>query len=102
MAICVNAASVYLSDVPMKKAVAGVMVGYVNETFVINPSREVMEESLLELVVAGTEDAVLMIEGAAEFLSEEIMIEAIEFGHAEIKKICVALEEFKEHLGVER
>ena len=62
--------------------------------FVVNPTHEEMEGSKLKLTIAGTEKAVLMIEGAAEFLTEDEMIEAIGVAHVEIKKICAALVEF--------
>jgi len=100
MSILVNSASLYLSDVPISKPVSAVQIGLIGEEFIINPDKEQSKLSKLELIVAGTEEAVLMIEGSAEFLGEEVMIKAIEFGHEEIKKICGALKEFKQHLGV--
>jgi len=94
LAICAAAASLAISDIPLSKPVAGVRVGYVNGTFVLNPSREKQKESLLDLMIAGTEDAVLMIEGYCDFLSEEQVIEAIEIGHEGIKTICKAIKEW--------
>jgi polyribonucleotide nucleotidyltransferase len=100
MAICAASAALYLSDVPIFSPVAGVEVGYIQKEeegkyeFVVNPTLKEMEGSKLKLTVAGTEKAVLMIEGAAEFLTEGEMIEAIGVAHVEIKKICGAIIEF--------
>ena len=71
MAICAASAALYLSDVPIDKPVAGVEIGLIDDAFVVNPSNEQMAKSDLKLTVAGTESAVLMIEGAANFLTEE-------------------------------
>lgn len=99
LAITGSAAALYLSDVPLTKPVAAVNVGYIDEKFVMNPTIEQMEESKLHLTVAGTKDAVLMIEGAADFLPESTMIEAISFGQDIIKTLCVAMEEFGKVAG---
>ena len=61
---------------------AGVEVGLVNGTLVVNPTKEEMANSTLQLTVAGTKDGILMIEGAADFLPEEIMVDAIKIGLA--------------------
>ena len=71
------------------------MVGYVDGQLVVNPTNEQMERSRLHLTVAGTQDAVLMIEGAADFLPEETMVEAVTFGHEAIKVLCAGLEDLK-------
>mmetsp|Transcript_23736 Transcript_23736/g.27451 ORF Transcript_23736/g.27451 Transcript_23736/m.27451 type:complete len:896 (+) Transcript_23736:199-2886(+) len=102
LAITASATALWLSDVPLPKPVAAAMVGYINGQFVLNPTNEQMEKSKLNLTVAGTKDAVLMIEGAADFLTEEVMIEAVSFGHEAIKTICVALEEFGAAVGKEK
>lgn len=102
LAITASAAALWISDVPLSKPVAAAMVGYIDGQFVFNPTNEQMEKSKLNLTVAGTKDAVLMIEGAADFLSEETMVEAVAFGHEAIKTICVALEEFGEAVGKEK
>merc|ERR1712087_162610 len=96
LAITAAAASLWLSEVPLLKPIVGVEVGLDPETntLLLNPTNEQMETSPLRLIVAGTKDAVLMIEGAADFLSEEQMMEAVTFGHEAIQTICVALEEF--------
>jgi polyribonucleotide nucleotidyltransferase len=102
LAITASAAALYISDVPIEKPVAAANVGYIDGQFVLNPTNEQMEKSSLHLTVAGTKDAVLMIEGAADFLPEDVMIEAVSFGHEAIQTICVALEEFGEAVGKEK
>jgi Polyribonucleotide nucleotidyltransferase (polynucleotide phosphorylase) len=102
LAITASSAALWISDVPLLKPVAAAMVGYIDGQFVLNPTNRQMEKSKLNLTVAGTKDAVLMIEGAADFLPEEIMIEAVSFGHEAIKTICVALEEFGAAVGKEK
>ncbi len=102
LAITASSAALWISDVPLSKPVAAAMVGYIDGQFVLNPTIKQMEKSKLNLTVAGTKDAVLMIEGAADFLTEEQMIEAVSFGHSAIKTLCTALEEFGEVAGKEK
>lgn len=102
LAITASATALWISDVPLSKPVAAAMVGYIDGQFILNPTNEQMEKSTLHLTIAGTKDAVLMIEGAAEFLPEEIMIAGVSFGHEAIKTICVAVEEFGEAVGKEK
>ena len=99
LAICGASAALVLSDIPLIKPIAGVRVGFVNNQFVINPTSEQMNTSKLDLLVAGTEDAVLMIEGYCDFLSEDQVLEAIETGHKGIKIICEALHKWQAQLG---
>eukprot|EP00559_Dactyliosolen_fragilissimus_P008319 CAMPEP_0184860700 /NCGR_PEP_ID=MMETSP0580-20130426/5546_1 /TAXON_ID=1118495 /ORGANISM="Dactyliosolen fragilissimus" /LENGTH=949 /DNA_ID=CAMNT_0027357909 /DNA_START=83 /DNA_END=2932 /DNA_ORIENTATION=+ len=102
LAISASAAALYLSDVPISKPVAAAMVGYVDGQFIMNPTNEQMEQSQLHLTVAGTKDAVLMIEGAADFLPEDVMIEAVQFGHKAIQIICEGIEELAKVAGKEK
>ena len=104
LAIVASSTALYLSEIPLTKAVAAAMVGYDTETdtFLLNPTHEEMDKSPLQLIVAGTKDAVLMIEGAADFLSEEKMVQAVTFGHEAIKAICEAVEEFGKVAGKEK
>lgn len=99
LAITAAAAALWISDIPLIKPVAAAMVGYIDGQLILNPTNEQMEISDLHLTIAGTKDGVMMIEGAAEFLSEEIMIEAVEFGHSAIRIICEAMEEFGKVVG---
>lgn len=102
LAICAASAALVISDIPLKKPVAGVRVGMVNGKFVINPTIQEQENSKLDLMLAGTEDAVLMIEGYCDFLSEDQIIEAIEYGHRSIKTICHALLDWQKKIGKEK
>jgi polyribonucleotide nucleotidyltransferase len=99
LAVIASAAALWISDVPLAKPIAAVMVGYIDGQFVINPTNKQMEKSRLNLTVAGTKDAVLMIEGSADFLPEDLMIEAVATGHSVIKVICEALEAFGNVVG---
>jgi|LGVF01.1.fsa_nt_gb polyribonucleotide nucleotidyltransferase len=91
-----------VSDIPFEKAIAGVKVGYVNNEFVINPSDEVLEESQIDLVVAGTKDAVVMVEAGAKMIKDSIMLEAIMFAHEEIKKIVAFIDTIVSEIGLEK
>lgn len=102
LAICASAAALWLSDIPLKKPIAAVEVGYVDGKLLINPTNKEMEESRLQLTVAGTSEAVLMIEGEGDFLPEELMVEAVAFGHEAIKTICEGVEEFGRVAGKEK
>ena len=102
LAITASAAALWISDVPLSKPVAASMVGYIDGQYILNPTNEQMKDSKLHLLIAGTKDAVLMIEGAADFLSEEVMLEAVSFGHSAIKTICEALEALGESIGKEK
>mmetsp|Transcript_53195 Transcript_53195/g.57731 ORF Transcript_53195/g.57731 Transcript_53195/m.57731 type:complete len:774 (+) Transcript_53195:30-2351(+) len=96
LAIIASSAALYISDIPLTKAIAAAMVGYDKETdqFSLNPTHEEMKKSELQLIVAGTKEGVLMVEGAANFLPEEVMVRAVKFGHDAIRAICDAIEEF--------
>ena len=85
-AITAASAALEISDVPFLGPVAGVVVGYKDGQFYIDPSREILDTGELELVVAGTENAVTMIEGAANEVSSELLIQAIELAHNKIKE----------------
>ncbi len=85
-------AALSISDVPFSGPVGGVIVGRVDGQFVINPTLAQAEKSDIHLVVAGTKDAIMMVEAGADEVPEEVMLEAIMFGHDEIRKI-VALQE---------
>lgn len=87
-----TSAALSISDVPFNGPVGGVIVGRVDGQFVINPTLEQAEKSDIHLVVAGTKDAIMMVEAGADEVPEEVMLEAIMFGHDEIRKI-VALQE---------
>ncbi|WP_294529973.1 polyribonucleotide nucleotidyltransferase [uncultured Fusobacterium sp.] len=91
-----------LSDLPFLGPVAGVVVGYKNGEFILNPTPEELEASELELAVAGTREAINMVEAGANELDEETMLKAIMFAHENIKKICDFQEAFAKEIGKEK
>ncbi|NGX59244.1 MAG: Polyribonucleotide nucleotidyltransferase [Chlamydiae bacterium] len=99
LALCAISAALVISDIPLRKPIAGVQVGLIGERLVINPTLQEMEKSRLDLMLAGTEDAILMIEGFADFLTEDQVLEAVEEGHKAIKQICLALSEWQNMIG---
>ncbi len=100
--LAMNGASIALgiSDIPFEGPIAGVKVGLVDGEFVLNPSAEQTDRSQLSLVVAGTADAVLMVEAGANELPEDQVLEAIMFGHDEIKKIIQFEQTIIDAVGV--
>jgi len=103
LAILASATALYLSDVPLDKPVAAVQVGMSDDgEFLVNPSNEQMESSRLHLTVAGTADAVLMIEGAADFLPESTFVQAVRFGHDAIRVLCEGIAELGEIVGIQK
>lgn len=97
--ITLSSLALMLSDMPFMGPVAGVVVGYKDGEFILNPTPEQLLESELDLVVAGTEDAINMVEAGAAELSEEIMLKAMMFAHDNIKKLCKFQREFAEMAG---
>ena len=91
-----------ISDIPFDGPVAGVVVGRVNGEFIINPSVEELEQSDITLSVAGTKDAINMVESGSKEVSESDMIEAIMFGHAAIKELVEFQEEIRKEIGKEK
>jgi polyribonucleotide nucleotidyltransferase len=91
-----------LSNIPFKMGVAGVIVGRVNGKLIINPTVAEMEQSDIDLTVAGTKEAINMVEAGAKQVSEEDMLAALMFGHAEIKKIVEFQEDIQKELGQEK
>lgn len=91
-----------LSDLPFLGPVAGVVIGYKNGEFILNPTPEELETSELELSVAGTREAINMVEAGVNELDEETMLKAIMFAHENIKKICDFQEAFAKEVGKEK
>lgn len=102
LAICAASAALIISDIPFLKPIGAVQVGLIDGEFVVNPTIEEMKKSRLDLMVAGTEEALLMIEGYCDFLSEEQILEAVEEGHAAIKQICEKLSEWQKEIGKDK
>ncbi len=88
-----------ISEVPFDGPIAGVKVGCVNGEFIINPTPAQLEESVLDLTVAGTKDAINMVEAGSKEVSEDLMLEALMFGHEAIKELCAFQEEIIEEIG---
>ena len=99
--IGINAASaaLHVSDIPFLGPIGAVRVGLKDGQFIVNPSYEESKEGLLRLVVAGTKDGIVMIEAGASEVQEDTIVDAIEFAHTEIKKICAAIEELRDKAG---
>lgn len=91
-AITAAAAALLVSDIPFSRAVSGVRVVMCNDKFVINPTAEQQEGATLDLLVAGTESAVLMIEGSADFMPEATVLDAIAAAQTAITEICSQLQ----------
>jgi len=102
LAIVAASAAVTVSDIPFDGPIAGVRVGRVEGQFVANPSREQMEQSDLDIIVAGSRDAVIMVEGEAELVSEEDMLAAIFFGHEAMQPLIEAQAELQKKVGREK
>jgi polyribonucleotide nucleotidyltransferase len=102
LAVTAAAAALWISDVPLLKPVAAVQVGFIDGHFLVNPTVSQQERSQLQLTVAGTKDAVLMVEGAANFLPEQTMVEAVAFGHKYVKIICEGLQQLSEKMQVQK
>src|SRR5258708_18017204 len=92
-------AALTISDIPFLGPIGAVRVGLVNGQFVINPTYSEMRESLLNIMVVGTSGGIVMIEHGAKEVKEETVVDAIEFAHAEIKKICAAINDLKQKAG---
>ncbi|WP_046215405.1 polyribonucleotide nucleotidyltransferase [Paenibacillus wulumuqiensis] len=94
-----TSAALSISDVPFDGPIGGVAVGRVDGEFVVNPTQAQQEVSEMYLVVAGTKDAIMMVEAEANELPEDIMLEAIMFGHNEIQNIIATIEELVKAVG---
>ncbi len=95
-------AAVHISDIPFGGPVAAVRVGRLDGNLVVNPDLSELENLDLNLVVAGTEDAVIMVEGGGSEVSEALLLEAIEFAHKEIKRLVALQNELKNLAGKEK
>lgn len=95
-------AALALSDIPWAGPIAGVRIGRVGGTFVVNPTVAQLEASDLNVVVAGTKDAILMVEGGAQEVAEDVLLDAIMAAHEEIKRIVAFQEEMVAVVGKEK
>ncbi len=91
-----------LSDIPFHGSVGAVRIGIVDDQFVVNPTYAEREKSTLNIMVVGTKDGIVMIESGAKEIPEERVVDAIEFAHGEIKKICAAIEDLVKRAGKQK
>src|SRR5881227_1185458 len=92
-------AALTISDIPFNGPIAAVRVGLVSGQFIINPTYSEMRDSLINIMVVGTADGIVMIESGAKEVKEETVVDAIEFAHTEIKKICAAINDLRAKAG---
>src|SRR6201999_4427884 len=96
-------AALMVSDIPFPTAVGAVRIGKLPDgDFVVNPTEEQLQTAEMDLVVAGTDDAILMVEAGANEISEAEILDALDIAHGEIKKICKLQHELREKVGKEK
>ena len=95
-------AALAISEIPVGAHVGSVRVGKLDGDFVVNPEEETLDELELDLIVAGTEDAILMVEAGATGVGEQEILDALDIAHAEIKKLCASFEELRGKAGKEK
>ncbi len=99
LSIVAASAALTISDIPFYGPVGAVLVGHINDEFAVNPLMPDMDKSRLDLIVAGTKDAVLMVEAGAHELTEEEILDGVIAGHAICKQLCALQEELREKAG---
>ena len=102
IAITGASCALYLSDIPFPTPIAGVRIGLIEGRYIINPTYDERRESRLNLIVAGTEEAIVMVEAGAEEVSEEIMVEALMLAHKEINRLCRWQKELYKALDIQK
>src|SRR6476620_11647314 len=102
IAITGASCALYLSDIPFLNPIAGVRIGLIEGRYIINPTYDEVRESRLNLIVAGTEEAIVMVEAGASEVSEEIMVEALMLAHKEINRLCRWQKELYKALDVQK
>src|SRR5499433_3022916 len=102
VAITGASCALYLSDIPFMNPIGGVRIGLIDGRYIVNPSYDEVRESRLNLIVAGTEEAIVMVEAGAIEVSEEIMIEALMLAHKEINRICRWQKELYKALEIQK
>lgn len=102
--LAMNGASAALavSEIPVSEHVGAVRIGKLDGDFVVNPDEETFDSLELDLIVAGTSDALLMVEAGASGVTEQEILDALDIAHGEIKKICAAIEELRQKAGKEK
>ncbi|HXD33549.1 MAG TPA: polyribonucleotide nucleotidyltransferase [Pyrinomonadaceae bacterium] len=102
VAITGASCALYLSDIPFLNPIAGVRIGLVDGRYIVNPTYDEVRDSRLNLIVAGTEEAIVMVEAGASEVSEEIMVEALMLAHKEINRICRWQKELYKALEIQK
>src|ERR687897_977641 len=102
IAITGASCALFLSDIPFMNPIAGVRVGLIEGRYIINPTYDEVRESRLNLIVAGTEEAIVMVEAGASEVSEEIMVEALMLAHKEINRLCRWQKELYKALDIQK
>jgi len=102
VAITGASCALYLSDIPFMNPIAGVRIGLIEGRYIVNPTYDEVRESRLNLVVAGTEEAIVMVEAGASEVSEEIMVEALMLAHKEINRVCRWQKELYKALDIQK
>lgn len=102
IAITGASCALYLSDIPFHNPIAGVRIGLIEGKYLINPTFDERRESDLDLIVAGTEEAIVMVEAEAGEVEEKIMVEAMMLAHKEIKRLCLWQKELAKALKIEK
>jgi len=102
--LVINGASMALtiSDIPFEEPIGAVRIGKINGQYIINPNYDQIEESGIDIVIAGTEDAILMVEAGCNEASEQTIIDAIEIAQKEIKNIILVQKDFQKLVGLEK
>jgi polyribonucleotide nucleotidyltransferase len=95
-------AALAISPVPVAAHVGAVRIGKLEGDFVVNPPEETLEELELDLIVAGTDEAILMVEAGADGVSEAEILDALDIAHSEIKKLCAAMQELADKAGKDK
>jgi polyribonucleotide nucleotidyltransferase len=95
-------AALAISDIPVNAHVGSVRIGKLHGDFVVNPDEEQHEELEMDLIVSGTEEAILMVEAGADGVTEAEILDALDIAHSEIKKLCGVMEELRETAGKEK
>jgi polyribonucleotide nucleotidyltransferase len=95
-------AALAISPVPVAAHVGAVRIGKLDGDFVVNPPEETLEELELDLIVAGTDEAILMVEAGANGVTEAEILDALDIAHGEIKKLCAAMQELADKAGKEK
>ncbi|MDD3520140.1 MAG: polyribonucleotide nucleotidyltransferase [Actinomycetota bacterium] len=102
--LVINGASMALmiSDIPFQEPIGAVRVGKINNEYIVNPNYDQIEESSIDIIIAGTENAILMVEAGCNEVSEQTIVDAIGLAHAEIKKIIEVQKDFQKKVGLEK